>query len=186
MKRQPNHAEIKRLTKIPHYLIPGLGKFGRPGMIKRHVAHVCEPIDHHWRLFAEGCLRNKFFRNMVLKQKPKCKACHRKLDSRSRIEMHHLDYLWACDGEILPEDSPDIHRAPYENEYKQVPNCRKCFADNPNQFWGCQNRISPVHAACHERIHDKEHYFRMRARKKLIQNFDATTQPKTGRLGLRS
>lgn len=176
MNRQPDYAEIKRLTKIPHYLIPGRGKFGRPGMIKRHVAHVCQPIDHHWRLFAEGCLRNRFFREMVLKHKPKCKACNRKLDDRSRIEQHHNDYLWACTGSILPSDSPDIHRAPQGNEYEHVPDCRKCFAENPDQFWSCQNRIWPVHAACHERIHDKERFFRDRARKKLIRSFDTTNQ----------
>ncbi|MEO1661089.1 MAG: hypothetical protein AAFR51_08885 [Pseudomonadota bacterium] len=167
----PNHSELKRLKKVPRYLIPGHGKFGRPGMIKRHVAHVCEPIDHHWRLFAEGCLRNRFFRELILKRKPKCKACNRSFDDRSRIEQHHNDYLWACTGEVLPDDSPDIHRAPVAQEYTQVPDCRRCFKENPEQFRGCQERIFPVHAACHERIHDKERYFRSKAKQELLDSF---------------
>lgn len=171
MSFNPDHAEIKRLEKVPHFLIPGRGKFGRPGMIKRHVALVCEPIDHHWRLFSESCLRNKFFREMVLKRKPKCRACVRKLDDRSRIEQHHNDYLWACTGAVLPDGSSDIHRAPQENEYDLVPDCRRCFAENPDQFWGCQSRIWPVHAACHERIHDKERYLRTKAKKGLLDAF---------------
>lgn len=31
----PSPTELKRLKKIPRYLIPGHGKFGRPGIIKR-------------------------------------------------------------------------------------------------------------------------------------------------------
>ena len=168
---RPDLAELKRLKKIPHYLIPGRGKFGRPGMIKRHVAQVCEPIDHHWRLFSESCLRNRFFRERVIKRHPDCKACGRKLDSRSRIEQHHNDYLWACTGAILSDDHPDIHRAPVKGEYPYVPDCRKCFAENPEQFRGCQQRIFPVHAACHERIHDKERFFRTNAKQSLLDDF---------------
>ena len=164
-------AELKRLSTIPRFLIPGRGKRNAPGMIKRHVARLCFPINDEWRLFSEGCLRNRFFRELVLKRKPKCKACNRSFDDRSRIEQHHNDYLWACTGEILPDDSPDIHRAPMPQEYPKVPDCRRCFKENPEQFRGCQERIFPVHAACHERIHDKERYFRNKAKQELLDSF---------------
>lgn len=165
--------ELKRLKKIPRYLLPGHGKFGRPGMIKRHVAKVCAPIDHHWRLFSESCLRNRFFREKALKRSPKCKACDRSFDKRSRIEQHHNDYLWVCTGGVLPDDSPDICRNPIKGEYERVPDCRRCFSESPEQFRGCQSRIFPVHAACHERIHDKERFFRNRAKTELLEAFAA-------------
>ncbi len=176
MTRKPDFAEIKRLKKVPHYLIPARGKFGRVGIIKRHVAQVCEPIDHHWRLFSESCLRNRFFREKVLQRHSKCKACDRKLDDRSRIEQHHNCYLWACIGETLPDDHADIHRSAQGKEYAQVPDCRRCFKENPEQFRGCQERIFPVHAACHERIHAKERYFINQDREKLIHSFETTNQ----------
>ncbi len=175
-------SELKRLKKVPRYLIPGHGKFGRPGMIKRHVADLCAPFDEQWRLFSESCLRNKFFREIALKRSPKCKACDRSFDKRSRIEQHHNDYLWACIGETLPDDSPDIHRSAVENEYKQVPDCRRCFKETPDQFRGCQSRIFPVHAACHERIHDKERYFRRKAKQELLEAFSVNEHQSSKRV----
>jgi len=85
---------------VPRYLIPGRGKHGAPGLIKRHVALLCASIDDKWRLFSEGCLRNGYFRKQVLKRSPKYMACNRKLDDRSRVEQHHNDYLWSCIGPL--------------------------------------------------------------------------------------
>lgn len=170
--RTPSFSELKRLRKVPRYLIPGHGKRKTPGMIKRHVAQLCASFDDQWRMFAEGCLRNRYFRDEALKRSPKCRACNRAFDDRSRIEQHHNDYLWVCTGNPLPEDSEDIHRAPYPEEHPAVPDCRRCHLENPQQFEGCQKRIFPVHAACHERIHDKERYFRSEAKRKLLKAFD--------------
>ena len=121
---------------VPRYLIPGCGKKGAPGLIKRHVARLCASIDDEWRLFSEGCLRNRYFRDQVLKRGPKCMACDRKLDDRSRIEQHHNDYLWSCIGDILPDGSEDLHRKPRAEEFPSVPDCRACHAANPKHFEG--------------------------------------------------
>lgn len=163
----------KRPETIPRHLIPGRGKAYAPGMIKRHVARMCASIDDRWRLFAEGCLRNRYFREEALKNHPSCAACNRTFDETSRIEQHHNDYLWSCTGEILDEDSPDIHRKARAEEFPQVPDCRSCHLKNPDQFKACQKRIFPVHAACHERIHEKERYWRTKDREDLIEAFDA-------------
>ncbi len=164
-------GHTKTLESVPRYLIPGCGKSGVPGLIKRHVAMICASIDDQWRLFSEGCLRNRYFRNQVLKRGPKCMACTRKLDERSRIEQHHNDYLWTCIGSLLPEDSADINRRPTADEYPQTPDCRQCHSDNPEHFEECRKRIYTVHASCHERIHEKERYFRGIARENLKSQF---------------
>lgn len=164
-------AELKRLKKIPSWLIPGCGKSGAPGMIKRHVAPLCLPINHEWRLFSEGCLRNRFFRSEVLKSTQNCPACSRKHNQRSRIEQHHNDYLWSCIGPLLPPDSDDVHRKPTADEYPDIPDCRACKVNNPAHFAQCLKRIHPVHANCHERIHAKERYFRKRDSQNLLDQF---------------
>ena len=161
----------KKLSKIPRFLIPGRGKSYAPGMVKRHVAMMCASIDDQWRLFSEGCLRNRYFRDEALKRSPKCRACNKAFDSGSRIEQHHNDYLWSCIGTPLSENSPDIHRAPRPQEYPRVPDCRSCHAANPEHFEACQKRIFPVHAACHELIHEKERYFRNTAKTELLTEF---------------
>ena len=170
-RRAPSAANLKKLKSIPRFLIPGRGKKDAPGMIKRHVAMICASIDDQWRMFAEGCLRNRYFRDEALKRHPKCKACNKGFDASSRIEQHHNDYLWTCIGSPLPEDSPDIHRKARPHEFPEVPNCRQCHKDNPEHFAACQSRIFPVHAACHELIHDKERYFRSRDKEELLQAF---------------
>jgi len=157
---------------VPRYLIPGCGKFGIPGLIKRYSAELCANIDDQWRLFAEGCLRNRYFRDQVLARGPKCMACARKLDARSRIEQHHNDYLWCCIGTRLPEDSPDVHRAARENEHPHIPDCRQCHSDNPEHFAECRKRIYAVHATCHERIHENERVYRAKARENLMSRFN--------------
>lgn len=165
------NRDPKTHKPVPRYLIPGCGKNGVPGLIKRHVAMICAPIDDRWRLFAEGCLRNGYFRDQVLKRGPKCLACSRKLDDRSRIEQHHNDYLWTCIGPLLLENSEDVHRKPVADEYPQIPDCRQCHIDNPGHFAECRKRIYAVHAKCHERIHENERYFRGKARDDLKEQF---------------
>jgi len=165
-------ADLDKLKKIPRALIPGRGKAYAPGMIKRHVALLCAPIDDTWRLFSESCLRNKYFRQHVDRTE-KCKACNRKRDSRTRMEQHHVCYLNVCrfTGLLLADDSEDIHRKPREHEYPSVPDCRQCHKDTPENFAECLKRIEPVHAACHGRIHDKERYFRKRDADELKDQF---------------
>lgn len=140
-------------------------------MIKKHVAMMCASIDDQWRLFSEGCLRNRYFRDQVLKRGPNCMACSRKLDDRSRIEQHHNDYLWNCIGELLPEGSEDLHRQPRTDEFPYVPDCRRCHLENPDHFAECLKRIYPVHAKCHERIHENERLYRKQASDDLRDQF---------------
>jgi len=165
--------DLERLKKIPRALIPGRGKSYAPGMIKRHVAMLCASIDDEWRWISEGCLRNRYFRSQVIARNAKCTACQRKRDDRSRIEQHHVCYLNVCRhaGPLLPADSPDVHRKPRAGEHPDIPDCRACHAQSPENFNECLKRIEPVHAACHERIHDKERYFRTRAKEDLQSQF---------------
>jgi len=172
-----NEQELQRLKKIPLYLIPGRGKRGTPGLIKRHVAQLCFAINDEWRLFSEGCLRNRYFRGQVLKRSTKCRACERKLDTNSRIEQHHNDYLWSCIGSLLPENSDDVHRKPRAEEFPDIPDCRQCHIDNPDHFQECVKRINGIHAACHERVHSKERYFRDKSRENLIEQFNVASLP---------
>jgi|GEM_PF-2271964 len=167
-------ADLQKLKKIPRALIPGRGKHGVPGMIKRHVAMLCAPINDEWRKFSEGCLRNRYFRDQVMAKDPKCKACDRKMDDRSRLEQHHNCYLTVCrfDGPTLPDDSPDIHRKPRVDEYPEIPDCRQCHLSSPEAFAECLKRIDGIHAACHERVHDKERWFRNRAKDDLLEQFN--------------
>jgi len=164
-------SDPEKLKKIPRYLVPGCGKNGVPGMIKRHVAMLCASIDDEWRLFSEGCLRNRYFRDHVIKRGPKCMACDRKRDDRSKIEQHHGCYLRNCIGALLPEGSEDLHRAPRPDEFPGVPDCRQCHIDNPDYFQGCIDKIYPVHAACHGRIHEKERSLRGQAADDLKTQF---------------
>ena len=166
-------ADLKKLAKIPRYLIPGRGKAGSPGMLKKHVARLCFPINEEWRLFSESCLRNRYFRNRVMRG-DNCKACDRKLDDRSRIEQHHNCYLNVCryEGALLPEESEDVHRQPRTDEWPDIPDCRQCHAQNPEHFNECLRRVHQVHAACHEKIHEKERYFRNKAKQELLDQFN--------------
>lgn len=175
--RTMSAAKLKKLKNIPRFLIPGRGKRNAPGMVKRHVAMMCAAIDDQWRLFSEGCLRNRYFREEALRRSPKCKACNKAFDPSSRIEQHHNDYLWSCIGSPLPEGSPDIHRKARPQEFPMVPDCRRCHEENPEHFAACQDRIFPVHASCHELIHDKERYFRNKARDELEQQFKREAPP---------
>jgi hypothetical protein len=59
-------SELNKLIKIPCDVIPGCGKPGVPVMIKHHVAMMCAAINEEWRLFSEGCLRNRYFREQVV------------------------------------------------------------------------------------------------------------------------
>lgn len=170
-----DYKALEKLKKIPIYLIPGCGKFGVPGMIKRHVAKLHESSNEQWRLFAEGCLRNRYFRDYIIDRSIKCLACGKKHTDKSRIEQHHNDYLWNCIGNILDENSPDIQRKAVKGEFPHVPDCRQCRIDNPEHFNECQKRIYGVHAACHERIHDKERYFRTKAAEKLKGDFNSVS-----------
>lgn len=140
-------------------------------MIKRHVALMCAAIDDQWRLFSEGCLRNRYFRDQVLQRGPNCLACSRKLQEAARIEQHHNDYLWTCIGPLLPEGSPDVHRQARADEFPQIPDCRQCHTDNPVHFEECRRRIYPVHAKCHKRIHDNERIYRNQTSEDLRQQF---------------
>jgi len=78
----------KRPKSVPRYLIPGCGKHGAPGLIRRHVAMLCASIDDESRLFSESCLPNLYFSEQVLKRGPKCMAWARKLCVEKRT---HLD-----------------------------------------------------------------------------------------------
>lgn len=148
-------------------------------MVKRHVATVYAHVNDQWRLFAEGCLRNRYFHEEVFLRGPRCLACERQFNRqecqvRSKIEKHHNDYLHLCQytGPLLPKDHDDIYRPATKDEFDQVPDCRQCHMDDPAKFEACLKRIYPVHSSCHERIHDKERHFNQKARQDLQIQFD--------------
>ena len=90
---------------------------------------------------------------------------------QSKIEKHHNCYLRLCTGELLPEGHEDEYRPPSEREYPLTPDCRRCAQDNPDYFKGCVAKVFPVHAECHEDIHELEAYFVKKKRKGLLRWF---------------
>lgn len=105
---------------IPRYLVPKVKK--------RHAAALHGDADW-WRLFAEGCLRNRYFHERIFKRGPKCLACDRAFNKeeakvQSKIEKHHNCYLRECIGNLLPAGDDDIYRDAAEGEFDQVPDCQ--------------------------------------------------------------
>lgn len=130
-----------------------------------------------WRAFAEGCLRNRYFHERVIKRGPKCLACNHSFNREdakisSKIEKHHESYIRLCIGAALSPGDDDIYREATDKEFSQVPDCRRCQAENPTYFRGCLKLIYPLHASCHGRVHEKEKRFIKAWRKKLIDDFN--------------
>ena len=151
-----NKRDLEKLKKIPRYLVPFIKKGRVPGMRKKHARQVYDADVDRWRLYAEGCLRNRYFHEEVFLREPKCLPCDRKFSKSegkvtSKIEKHHADYLRICTGALLPDDHDDIYRPAVKGEIDQVPDCRRCHAENYEYFEGCLKRIYPVHGACHGR-----------------------------------
>lgn len=122
---------------------------------------------HEWLLFAEGLLRNQFFYEKVLSRMDStCDWCIRKFNRedasiQSRVELHHREYMHSCTYKVvLSEDHKDIRRSPVDGEYSSVPDCRSCYlrycSNGDRSFWNCFNLIKPLHAACHEHLHNLE------------------------------
>jgi hypothetical protein len=88
--RRAKTSNPNTLKSIPRYLIPGCSKHNAPHLFKHHVAPQCASINDEWRLFAEGCLRNRYSRGRILKRGPKCMACSRKLHDRARVDHRSL------------------------------------------------------------------------------------------------
>ena len=167
---------LDRLKKIPRYLVPFIKKGRVPGVRKKHAAEIYATDHDRWRLFAEGCLRNRYFHEEVFMRGPKCLPCDRRFNKKeasvaSKIEKHHADYLRVCIGPLLPNDHEDIYRPAVKGEIDQVPDCRRCHEENFDYFEGCLKRIYPVHGFCHGRIHDKERHFVKKAQAKLKDDF---------------
>ena len=153
---------------IPGWLVPKIKK--------KHARQIFKDDLEPWLLFAEGCLRNRFFHDAVIDRGTKCLACERaftKKDAknRSKIEKHHTCYIRKCIGPLLPPDSDDITRPADPGQKDQVPDCRQCAIDNPEYFKGCVFKINPVHAACHEKIHKQERELSKQVKAKILNHF---------------
>lgn len=131
-----------------------------------------------WLLFAEGMLRNGFVREQLLSRMGgMCDWCLRKFNRedasiQSRIESHHREYMHVCTyKKILLDGDKDIRRKPIDGESLFVPDCRSCYkryvSHDDRSFWNCFNLIKPVHAACHEKIHDREMINKERSNKRI-------------------
>ena len=164
MKRK----SFKRKHRIPPYLVPDVRK--------RLAAEIYADVHERWQLFAEGCLRNRYFHQQTFSNRPNCMACSKRFNRdeakvKSRIEKHHHIYLRLCVGQVLDAESDDIYRDPVKGEFDQVPDCRRCHQENPEYFEGCRKAIYPVHASCHEQIHDLEAFFIEKRRGALLKAF---------------
>jgi len=156
--------------RVPRYLVPTIKKI--------HATEIYATAQQQWKLFAEGCLRNRYFHEQVLKRGPKCLACKRKFNhanatTQSKIEKHHNSYTRLCLGPLLPAGHEDIYRKASKGEFQDVPNCRQCRKDNPEYFEGCLKIVFPVHGECHGDIHELERYYRKKRRKQLLADFRA-------------
>jgi len=158
--------------RVPRYLAPKIKK--------RHAAVIYQAVEDQWRLFAEGCLRNRFFHERVFGRGSKCLACDRRFNRKdaavhSKIQKHHRCYSRICTGQLLSENSEDIYRPAVEGEIDAVPDCRQCSIENPEYFAGCLKRIYPVHGECHEDIHELERYFVKKKKWKLLEHFNSAS-----------
>ncbi len=152
-----------------------------PKIKKRYAAEIMIHEPDAWRAFSEGCLRNRYFHERVFKRGPKCLGCNRRFNHEeakisSKIEKHHESYIRLCIGAALPPNSDDIDRQAADKEFNQVPDCRRCQAENPVYFQGCLKLIFPLHSSCHGRVHEKEKYFLKAWRKKLFDDFNQATK----------
>lgn len=154
---------------IPRFLVPKVKK--------RHAAALYGASER-WRLFAEGCLRNRYFHERIFQRGPKCLGCDKKFNReeakiQSKIEKHHNCYMRECIGSLLPDGHYDIYRDVSGDESDEVPDCRRCEIDNPEYFEGCLKRIFPVHGECHGDIHEIEQWRNRKLKKTLMAEFHA-------------
>lgn len=86
---------------------------------------------------------------------------HHFKDIQSRIENHHREYMHSCTYKVILLDGhKDIRRNSIDGEYEYVPDCRSCYkryaSHGDRSFWNCFNLIKPIHAACYEKIPNRE------------------------------
>lgn len=163
-------AKQQKQKWIPNFLVPKISK--------KWVASIYRDQNEAWRLFSEGCLRNKRFHEAIYERGHNCLVCDKLIRAKKtkQTDKHHNDYLRLCTGYILQNGDDDIQREATNKDYPRVPDCRNCEDNNPEYFAGCVARVFPVHHACHGKIHELETRLTAASRGKLLKAFNQSAQ----------
>lgn len=142
-----------------------IANFLIPKIPKRWAYEVFKEREGEWRLYAEGCLRNRRFHEAIFERGSKCLVCDKPILGKDgkrvkQCDKHHNDYLRLCIGWPLDEGHNDEIRPIEGREFYQVPDCASCEEQDPEYFAGCVNKVFPVHRHCHGRIHEVEKQLR--------------------------